>query len=85
MQTLHVPLILLSLGKKSKRSTTSSQVRNYLEFSFTKTMGGYSSRIIAEKWRVLAIALSLHCKYTECKFDCLVDVAKCFSYLLWKI
>lgn len=85
MQALNVPLILLSLGKKSKRSTTSSKVRNYLELSFRKNLGGYSSIIIAKKWRVFAIALSLHCKYIECKFGCLVDVAKCFSYLLKKI
>lgn len=85
MQTLNVPLTLLSLDKKSKRSTTSSQVRNYLEFSFTKNVGEYSSIMIAEKWRVFAVTLSLHCKCTECKFDCLVDVAKCFSYLLKEI
>lgn len=65
MQTINVPLILLSLGKKSKRSTTSSKVRNYLEFSFRENLGGYSSIIIAKKWRVFAIALSLHCKYAN--------------------
>lgn len=52
-------------------------------FSFRKNLGEYSS--IARKWRVLfSIALSFHCKYTECSFDCLDDIAKCGSYLLKK-
>ena len=80
-------VILLSLDKKSKRSTTSSsQVRNYLLFSFRKNLGEYSSISIARKLRVLfSITFSLHCKHTERSCDCLDDVAKCGSHLLKKI
>lgn len=86
MQTLNVPLILLSLDEKSKRSTASSQVRNYQLLSFRKNLGEYSSISVARKWRVLfSIAHSLQSKSTECSFAYLYDVAKWGSYRLKKI